>query len=189
LDPYHTLGNLEGYLLPGEYLIDREISIDDFINTFLISFENNIQSDWSQALESKNLTIHEAVILASIVQREAVHIEEMPMIASVFINRHKIGMKLDSDPTVQYAIGYNVEQATWWTNPLSLEDLQFDSVFNTYLYSGLPPHPICNPSLSAIQAVAFASETPYYYFRATCDGSGFHDFSETYEEHLGKSCP
>jgi UPF0755 protein len=189
LDPYHTLGNLEGYLLPGEYLIDREISIDDFINTFLISFENNIQSDWSQALESKNLTIHEAVILASIVQREAVHIEEMPMIASVFINRHKIGMKLDSDPTVQYAIGYNVEQATWWTNPLSLEDLQFDSVFNTYLYSGLPPHPICNPSLSAIQAVAFAPETPYYYFRATCDGSGFHDFSETYEEHLGKSCP
>ena len=86
-------------------------------------------------------------------------------------------------------VGYNIGQATWWTNPLSLQDLQIDSVFNTYLYKGIPPHPISNPGLSAIQAVAFPAETPYYYFRAKCDGSGLHNFSQTYEEHLSYACP
>ena len=189
IDGFHFYDDLEGFLLPGEYLIDREISTSDFINTFLNAFQESITPEIYQMLEEKNLTIHEAVILASIVQREAVQVEEMPLIASVFINRYMIGMKLDSDPTVQYAVGYNVDQASWWTNPLTIENLQFDSIFNTYLYAGLPPHPICNPSLNAVRAVAFATESPYYYFRATCDGSGFHNFSETYEEHLTKGCP
>lgn len=189
LDNFSTLNHLEGYLFSGEYLIDREISTSDFINIFLEAFQQNIPSEVYQALEPKDLSMQEALILASLVQREAVRSEEMPMIASVFLNRYQIGMKLDSDPTVQYAVGYNGDQETWWTNPLSLANLQIDSVFNTYLYSGLPPHPICNPSLSAIQAVAFAPESPYYYFRATCDGSGLHNFSETYEEHLNKGCP
>lgn len=189
LDGYQNFENLEGFLFPGEYLIDRETSTKEFINFFLKTFDESVTPDIYQALEAKNLTIQEAVILASIVQREAVQVEEMPLIASVFLNRHNIGMKLESDPTVQYAVGYKVDQASWWTNPLSLSDLQTDSEFNTYLYAGLPPHPICNPSLSAIQAIAFATESPYYYFRATCDGSGFHNFSETYEEHLSKGCP
>lgn len=189
LDNFSSLNHLEGYLYPGEYLIDREISTSDFINEFLESFIQNIPSEIYGALEAKNLSMQDALILASLVQREAVRSEEMPMIASVFLNRYQIGMKLDSDPTVQYSVGYNEKQMTWWTNPLSLADLQIDSKFNTYLYPGLPPHPICNPGLSAIQAVAFAVESPYYYFRATCDGSGLHNFSETYEEHLSKGCP
>ena len=128
------------------------------------------------------------MILASIVEREAVKDEEKPLIASVYLNRLKIGMKLDADPTVQYALGFDFTNGTWWKNPLSLNDLQFDSPFNTYIYAGLPPAPIANPGLNSLQAVAFPAETPYYFFRAKCDGSGFHFFSETFEEHVANGC-
>lgn len=181
--------SLEGYLFPGEYLVDRKITTVDFIKIFLNSFSENMRDEYLNAISEKGLTLNEAIIIASMVERESVITEEMPMIASVFLNRYYIGMKFDSDPTVQYAVGYNINQATWWTNPLSIHDLRFDSPFNTYLYNGLPPHAICNPSLNAIKAVAFASESPYYYFRAKCDGSGYHNFAKTYEEHLGNGCP
>ena len=144
--------------------------------------------DLRNGFTKQNLTIYQAVILASIVEREAVQDEEKALIASVYLNRWRIGMKLDADPTVQYAYGYDFTEGTWWKNPLELQDLQFDSPYNTYLYAGLPPAPIANPSLEALQAVAFPAETPYYFFRAKCDGSGYHDFSETLEEHLGNGC-
>jgi UPF0755 protein len=98
-------------------------------------------------------------------------------------------MKLDSDPTVQYALGYNSTQNTWWTNPLTANDLQTQSPYNTYLNAGLPPGPIANPSISALQAVAFPAQTPYYYFRARCDGSGRHLFAATLEEQVKNACP
>ncbi|PKO07686.1 MAG: endolytic transglycosylase MltG [Chloroflexi bacterium HGW-Chloroflexi-3] len=183
------VSSLEGYLFPGEYLVDRKITTIDFIQLFLNAFLEIMSDEYLNAISEKGLTLNQAIIIASMVEREAVIPEEMPMIASVFLNRYLIGMKFDSDPTVQYAVGYNINQATWWTNPLSLNDLRFDSPFNTYLYNGLTPHAICNPSLNAIKAVAFASETPYYYFRAKCDGSGYHNFAETYEEHLENGCP
>jgi len=111
------------------------------------------------------------------------------MIASVFYNRLRASMKLDSDPTVQYALGYNDEKGTWWTNPLSLDDLKANSPFNTYLYPGLPPGPIANPSLEALKAVVFPAESPYFYFRAACDNSGTHVFSVSFEEHVNNACP
>jgi UPF0755 protein len=107
----------------------------------------------------------------------------------VYLNRINTGMQLEADPTVQYAVGYNTAQATWWTNPLSYDDLQFNSPFNTYVYAGLPPAPISNPNLSALNAVAYPAQTPYYFFRARCDGSGRHAFAETYEQHLANGCP
>ena len=111
------------------------------------------------------------------------------MIASVFANRLKAGMRLDADPTVQYALGFDPVKGTWWKSPLNLEDLQVVSPYNTYQIQGLPPGPIANPGLSALRAVAFPAETPYYYFRAACDGSGRHTFAETFEQHQGNSCP
>ncbi len=114
--------------------------------------------------------------------------DEKPEIASVFYNRLQIGMRLESDPTVQYAVGYNTEQKTWWTNPLNADQLQIDSPYNTYVYQDLPPTPICMPSQLAIQAVISPKITPYYFFRASCDGSGRHLFSETYEQHLNNAC-
>ena len=127
--------------------------------------------------------------MASIIQREAVVESEMPLIASVFYNRLAAGMNLQTDPTVQYAIGYNVLQGTWWTNPLSLDDMKLDSPYNTYLYPGLPPGPISNPGLPALEAAAFPEQSNYYYFQAKCDGSGLHNFAETYQQHQQNYCP
>jgi UPF0755 protein len=127
--------------------------------------------------------------LASIIQKEDVMDEEQPLIASVFLNRLGAGMKLESDATTQYALGYNNTQKTWWTNPLSGDDLLIQSPYNTYVANGLPPGPICNPSISALRAVAYPAKTKYMYFRAKCDGSGYHNFSTTFEQHAANACP
>ena len=135
--------------------------------------------DLRSGFVNHGLNVYQAVTLASIIQSEAVMEQEMPMIASVFYNRLAIDMPLQADPTVQYALGYNSAQASWWTTPLSAQDLQFNSPFNTYIYPGLPPGPISNPGLGALQAVASPEQSQYYYFQARCDGSGFHNFAET----------
>ena len=178
----------EGFLFPDSYILARNATATEVVNTFVRTFGLRLLPDLRNGFTKQNLTIYQAVILASIVEREAVQDEEKAMIASVYLNRWRIGMKLDADPTVQYAYGYDFTERTWWKNPLELQDLRFDSPYNTYLYAGLPPAPIANPSLEALQAVAFPAETPYYYFRARCDGTGYHDFSETFEEHLGNGC-
>lgn len=180
--------SLEGYLFPGEYRFKRDASLQEVISTFIGRFDQEVNPDLRQAFARRGLSLYQAVILASIVQREGVIAEERPMIASVFFNRLQAGVKLDADPTVQYALGYNTQQNTWWTNPLSRGDLQYESPYNTYLNPGLPPGPICNPSLNALQAVAYPAESPYYYFRARCDGSGLHNFARTFEEHLQNAC-
>lgn len=184
-----TSGSLEGFLYPGEYRLLRETDLSDLIGTIIGTFNNHVTSEMRSGFEEQGLTLHAAVTLASIVQREAVVEDEGPMIASVFYNRLAAGMKLDSDPTVQYAIGFNQAQSTWWTNPLSYADLETDSVYNTYRYAGLPPGPISNPGIAALQSVADPASSPYYYFRARCDGTGLHNFAETFEEHLQNSCP
>jgi UPF0755 protein len=181
--------SLEGYLSPGSYKLHRNVSVEQMLEAFLEQFTNQLTPDLIDGFENQGLNLHLAVILASIVERESVDENEMPMIASVFINRLAVGMRLDTDPTVQYALGYNEEQNTWWTNPLSLVDLEVDSPYNTYRYSGLPPGPIATPSLAALKAVAYPATTPYYYFRAACDNSGGHVFAKTFEEHVGNACP
>lgn len=180
--------SLEGYLMPGSYEVARDISAEDLVSMFLANFEQQVTADLRAAFAHQGLTLHEAVTLASIVEREAIVPEEQPLIASAFLNRLAIGMKLDADPTVQYALGFNGTLQTWWTNPLSGADLQIVSPYNTYLNTGLPPGPIANPGLSALQAVAFPPETPYYFFRAACDGSGTHVFAVTLEEHAANAC-
>lgn len=185
---FADVSTLEGFLYPDVYRIRREISAEELVLTFVNRFAEKVQPAVIEGLERQGFDLAQGVTLASIVQREAVVAEEQPMIASVFINRLNTGMKLDSDPTVQYASGYQADQETWWTNPLSSADLQIDSLYNTYIYAGLPPGPISNPTLSAIQAVAFPAQTPYFYFRARCDGTGRHAFAKTYEEHLANGC-
>jgi UPF0755 protein len=180
--------SLEGFLGTGEYLFARDVSLNDFVRALTERFEEELTEDFIQAINQKGLSIREVVVLASIVERESVITDEMPLIASVFLNRYAMGMKLDSDPTVQYAVGYNQQQATWWSNPLTSEDLQVNSPYNTYINIGLPPGPICNPGVNALQAVVFPQETNYYFFRAKCDGSGYHNFAQTYEEHLQNGC-
>lgn len=181
--------SVEGFLYPDSYIFPRETSAREMVNELLRNFALHLTPDLKNGFEQQGLDVYQAVTLASMVQREAVHEEEGALIASVYLNRLRIGMKLDADPTVQYAIGYNILQRTWWTNPLSLLDLQLNSPYNTYIYDGLPPTPIASPGLSALRAVAFPEETAFYFFRAKCDRSGYHEFSETFEEHLQKACP
>lgn len=178
----------EGFLFPDSYIFPRTMTADELVAELVRHFALRLSRDLELAYQNQGLTVYQAVILASIVQREAVRVEEAPQIASVYLNRLNIGMKLEADPTVQYAVGYNSIQNTWWTNPLSRADLQTDSPFNTYIYTGLPPTPISNPGMDALTAVAYPAQTPYYFFRARCDGSGFHNFAETFEEHLGNEC-
>ncbi len=179
----------EGYLFPGSYAFPRGISAPDLLTELRAVFDQAVSDEMRAAYQHQGLTLHQAVTLASIVEREAVVEDEMPLIASVFLNRLNAGIKLDADPTVQYALGYNAAQGTWWTNPLSAADLQIDSPYNTYRYPGLPPGPIANPGLNALRAVAFPAQTPYYYFRAACDGSGRHLFAESFAEHVNNACP
>ncbi len=179
----------EGFLFPDSYVLPRSTTVDSLIAALLRDFSLHLSPDLTDGFARQGLSIYEAVTLASIIQREAVHPEEAPSIASVYLNRMRIGMRLDADPTVQYAIGYNEAQQTWWTNPLSLEDLKVESAFNTYQNDGLPPAPIDSPGLKALQAVASPEETPYYYFSARCDGSGYHTFARTFSEHLQNLCP
>jgi UPF0755 protein len=180
---------VEGFLYPDSYIFPRRISsAEEMIAEMLRNFGAQLTPDLKNGFDQQGLTVYQAVTLASMVEREAVHEEEQATIASVYLNRVEIGMKLEADPTIQYAIGYNFLEKTWWTNPLTLLDLEVNSVYNTYKYEGLPPSPIANPSLDALRAVAFPAETPYLFFRARCDGSGFHEFSETFEEHLQNGC-
>ncbi len=176
--PYGS--SLEGYLFPDTYRVPPRFNAADFIDLMLKTFDARFTPQMRQAAAAKGWTIHEVVTLASIVEREAVVASERPIIAGVFINRLEAGMKLDADPTVQYALGYQGE-GMWWKTPLLLEDLEIDSPYNTYLNAGLPPGPICNPGLASIQAVLEPAETDYLYFVAVGDGS--HVFARTLEEH------
>lgn len=179
----------EGFLYPGTYSVPRSLDASRLVQTLVQGFMDNLPVDYPDLYSSEGLSLYQAVILASIVEREAIMDDEMPLIASVFYNRLAIGMKLQADPTVQYALGYNVTQGTWWTTPLSVSDLQFDSPFNTYVYPSLPPGPISNPGLAALTSVAYPAETTFFYFQARCDGSGLHVFVETFEQHEQNYCP
>lgn len=179
---------LEGFLFPDTYQLKDGMTARDIVRAMLDNFERRVDAELRQGFAQQGLGLYQAVILASIVEREAAVPEERPLIASVFLNRLAAGMKLDADPTVQYALGLQPD-GTWWKAPLTSVDLQIDSPYNTYRYPGLPPTPIANPGLSSLRAVAFPAQTPYLYFRARCDGSGRHAFAVTFEEHLRNACP
>ncbi len=179
----------EGFLYPDSYIVPRTTSVDQLLDTLLRGFTQHLTPDLTEGFQRQGLSIYQAVTLASIIQREAMQSSEAPMIASVYLNRLRTGMKLDADPTVQYALGYNALQRTWWTNPLTALDLQSPSPYNTYLSDGLPPTPISDPGLEALRAVAQPAESDYFYFSARCDGSGYHHFAKTFEEHLRNICP
>jgi UPF0755 protein len=184
-----TGATAEGFFPPGEYTLPRTTSAGELVSLLLQDFSSRLTIDLRSGFTNQGLTVFQAVALASIIQREAVVDEEMPLIASVFFNRLAIDMPLQADPTVQYALGYNSAQATWWTNPLTSQDLQLNSPYNTYVFSGLPPGPISNPDLVALHAVAYPAQSKYYYFQARCDASGLHNFAETLEQHNQNNCP
>jgi len=178
--------SLEGFLLPGKYVLPRDAGAPLLIEAMLQRANQWFSVAWQQNVRNRGLTPYQALILASIVQRETKVADEMPLVASVYLNRLQKGMPLEADPTVQYALG---KPGRWWPSPLTLEDLQVVSPYNTYLHAGLPPAPIANPGLEAVQAVAAAPQTDFLFFRARCDGSGRHVFAQTFQQHLRNACP
>ena len=182
------LSSLEGFLFPGSYVINRQVTAEELALIFVQRFNETVTPDIQAQLQNNGLTFYQGIVLASIIQRETFDDNERGMMASVFYNRLASGMKLETDPTVQYALGYSDAWGGWWKTPLALSDLSVQSPFNTYIIPGLPETPISNPDLPSILAVAQPESSSYYYFRANCDGSGSHVFSQTFEEHLSKAC-
>ncbi len=180
--------SLEGYLFPNTYeLPAQDPQPDDLIRRQLDSFAEQVMPLYEKAIAegSSELDLYAVLIIASIVEREAVVAQERPAIAAVYLNRLDLGMKLEADPTVQYAMGYQDAADQWWKTPVTLEEYgEVASPYNTYLYPGIPPGPIASPGLESIRAVLYPDQHAYLYFVATPDGSGAHVFAETWDEHV-----
>lgn len=183
-----TGASAEGFLFPETYALGAGTSAEELVDRMLSTFDERVSDEFRRKFEAQGLSLEQAVTLASIVEREAIVPDERPLIAGVFLNRLQQGMRLEADPTVQYALGRQ-PGGEWWKAPLTQADLELDSPFNTYLYSGLPPAPIANPGLSSLQAVAEPAQTEFLFFRAACDGSGRHRFATSFDEHLSNACP
>jgi UPF0755 protein len=169
---------LEGFLFPDTYQFRADATPDDIINTMLQDFQTRVPAADQAKAQALGLNFYQVLTIASIVEREAAVPAERPIIASVYYNRIKQTMPLQADPTVQYAVG---KSGDWWPQ-ISPSDLDAQSPYNTYQSPGLPPGPICNPSLASIEAALNPATTDYLYFVAKGDGSGEHLFAKTYAE-------
>lgn len=178
---------LQGYLFPDTYFLPQGSTVDDLVALMIVTLDERFTPALRAAAAEKGLNPHQALTLASIVEREAVIPEERPLIAGVFLNRLRANDLLGADPTVQFAVALdpaNVARFGWWKKELTIDDLETQSPYNTRLYAGLPPGPITNPGLASIEAVANAAQTDYYYFVANAKaGDGSHVFAVTEAEH------
>ena len=191
--------SLEGYLLPDTYEFPAQTTPEAVVDLMLAIFDARVAPEIEGRLAGRTLfdlalgaerpmSVHDVMILASIVEREAVVPEERPVIASVYFNRldpafvEETALRLSADPTVQYAKGYDPETGNWWNPMLPGEGQTIESPYNTFMVQGLPPGPIASPGLASILAVLNPAQTDYLYFHAIGDGS--HIFASTLEEHL-----
>lgn len=167
-----------GYMLPETYQVYWGTSAEGVVRRLKQEFDRFFTPEMRQQAAAKNLSIPEVVRLASIVEWEARILEEKPRIAGVYLNRLRIGMPLQADPTVQYAL---MQQEGGRMRRLLFRDYEVEHPYNTYLYLGLPPGPINNPAPASIRAVLQPETHSYLYFVA--DGTGRHTFSRTLTEH------
>jgi UPF0755 protein len=167
--------SLEGYLFPDTYQVTKGMRVEEILARMVQRFRDRAgTADVVARARQRGMSLHQLLTLASIVEKEAALAAERPVIARVFLNRLRLDMPLQADPTVAYALAKE-------GRPPTREDLQIDSPFNTYKYRGLPPGPIGNPGRSAIDAVLEPANAPYLYFVAVDDRA--HYFSTTLEEH------
>lgn len=172
----------EGYMFPDTYLFPKEATAEYITETLRGNFEKRFTPGLRSKIRSLGLSEAEGIILASVVEREARSDSARKMAASILLKRFKISMGLNADATVQYALGYQKNEKSWWKKNLSFDDLKVDSPYNTYLHAGLPPSPVSNPGLSSLQAVADADPaTPYLYYYHDSRGNSY--YAKTLEEH------
>ena len=175
LDP--DARDLEGYLFPETYPLSRHTDAPRLMRLMVGAFDRALSADLRAAARDRGLSVRQVVTLASIVEKETANPAERPLIASVYETRLKIGMALQCDPTVIFAL----ERAGRYTGNLRHDDLWFDSPYNTYRYPGLPPGPIASPGRASLEAVVHPAQSEYLYFVSRNDGS--HEFAATLDQH------
>ena len=175
LDP--EADDLEGYLFPDTYHIRKGTSAEEMVQLMVKKFKDNFTNSMKWRADQLGMSIREIVTLASLIEKETAAREERFLISSVFHNRLKIGMPMGCDPTIIYALKRDGN----YRGKLGWKDLKYDSPYNTRLYKGLPPGPICNPGYASIEAALFPENTKYLYFVAKDSRS--HYFSRTLKEH------
>ena len=169
--------DLEGYLFPETYALPRKTSASKLVRLMVSRFDHVLTPAVREAAAAHNLSVRQLVTLASIVEKETAKPEERPQVAAVYHNRVRIGMALQCDPTVIYAL----TRAGRYDGNLHRDDLMFDSPYNTYRYPGLPPGPIASPGRASLEAAANPASVDYLYFVSRNDGS--HEFARTLDEH------
>lgn len=167
-------GSLEGYLFPETYHYSRNQDPRNILKSMVHQFRERFSDERVRRAGERGLSLHEVVILASMVEKEAAVDEERPLVAAVFLNRLRRGMPLQSDPTAVY----DLED---FSGPVLAAHLKRESPYNTYRIKGLPIGPICNPGLRSLEAVLQPADVPYLYFVSNLDGT--HRFSATLTEH------
>jgi UPF0755 protein len=175
LDP--RAPDLEGYLFPETYTVSRGTSAGELVAAMVARFRENFPDTARQQAEQAGFTVRQLVTLASLVEKETARAEERPMVAAVYRNRLRIGMGMQADPTVIYAL----QLAGRYHGNIRKVDLDFDSPYNTYRFRGLPPGPIAAPGRAALDAALAPADVPFLYFVSRNDGS--HVFAETLAEH------
>jgi UPF0755 protein len=174
LDP--SARSLEGYVFPETYALPRHTTAPMLVDQMVGRFKR-VTAELRVEAQAHDISLRELVTLASIVEKETAKAEERPLVAAVYRNRLRIGMPLQCDPTVIYAL----RQAGLYSGNLTRTNLQFDSRYNTYRYPGLPPGPIASPGRASLEAAARPADVPYLYFVSKNDGS--HVFATTLAEH------
>ena len=165
---------LEGYLFPDTYVFPDGTTPRGAVKLMVGRFQQVWQPAWDSTLQAHAMSRNDVMALAAIVEKEARLPEERPVIAAVYLNRLKTGMKLQADPTVQYALGHHVARVLY-------KHLEIDSPYNTYKYKGLPPGPIASPGKPSIVAALNPANVPYIYFVAHPDGH--HEFTKDFRAH------
>jgi UPF0755 protein len=173
-----TLKEDEGYLYPDSYLFPKDSSINTVVSIVTKTFYEKVAS---LGFDKTSPGLNRTVILASLLEREGRSLDDKKMIASVINNRLAAGMPLQIDASVQYAVGYDPTEKSWWKQGLTVDDLAINSPFNLYKFAGLPPHPICSPGINALTAAAQPANTPYLFYLS--DKNGTLHFAKTLAEH------
>lgn len=171
----------EGYMFPDTYLIPKEATASAIVGILKDNFSKKFTRDLKEEARKSGLTEKEVIILASIIEKEASGEEDRGIIAGILLKRLKKGWPLQADATLQYALGYQPEERTWWKKNLTEADKKVKSPYNTYLNPGLPPGPISNPGLASIKAVIFPVDSDFWYYLH--DTEGRVHFAKTIEEH------
>jgi len=170
-----------GYMFPDTYLIPQDATAGAIIAIFTTAFDKKVTPQMRADIRSSGSSFSDVITLASIVEREGQTDEDRPVIAGILLNRLKAEWPLQADATLQYALGYQPADKTWWKKELTDSDKKVKSPYNTYLNPGLPPGPISNPGIASIRAAIYPKVTEYWYYLH--DPTGGVHYAKTLEEH------